>query len=69
MEMAEALQVLAGRNSKAVEQAVDSLQSTGVRRRPLTLRTAIDNLLSESPTRLTLHIPDLLVHHRRGRHP
>ena len=29
VKMAEALQVLAGRNSTAVDQAVDSLQSTG----------------------------------------
>lgn len=47
VKMAEALQVLAGRNSTAVDQAVDSLQSTGARRRPSTLHTAIDKLLTE----------------------
>lgn len=31
VKMAETLQVLAGRNSTAVDQAVDSLQSTGAR--------------------------------------
>lgn len=59
--MAEALQVLAGRNSTAVNQAVDSLQSTGARRRSSTLRAAIDKLLTESPTQLALHIPDFLA--------
>lgn len=61
VKMAEALQVLAGRNSTAVDQAVDSLQSTGARRRPSTLHTAIDKLLTESPTQLALHIPDFLA--------
>ena len=61
MKMAEAVQVLAERNRAAVDQAVDSLQSTGVRRRPSTLRTAIDKLLTESPTQLALHIPDFLA--------
>lgn len=61
MKMAEALQLLAGRNSTAVNQAVDSLQSTGARRRPSTLDTAIDKLLTESPTQLALHIPDFLA--------
>ena len=37
VKMAEALRVLAGRNRAAVDQAVESLQSTGVRRRPSTL--------------------------------
>ena len=61
VKMAEALQVLAGRNSTAVDQAVDSLQSTGARRRPSTLHTTIDKLLTESPTQLALHIPDFLA--------
>ncbi len=61
MKMAEALQVLAGRNSTAVDQAVDSLQSTGARRRPSTLRAAIEKLLTESPTQLAFHIPDFLA--------
>ena len=61
VKMAEALQVLAGRNSTAVDQAVDSLQSTGGRRRPSTLRAAIEKLLTESPTQLALHIPDFLA--------
>ena len=61
VKMAEALQVLAGRNSTAVDQAVDSLQSTGARRRPSTLRAAIEKLLTESPTQLVLHIPDFLA--------
>lgn len=61
VKMAEALQALAERNRAAVDQAVDSLQSTGMRRRPSTLRTAIDKLLTESPTQLALHIPDFLA--------
>jgi hypothetical protein len=61
VKMAEALQVLAGRNSTAVAQAVDSLRATGVRRRPSTLRTEIDKLLTESPMQLALHIPDFLA--------
>lgn len=61
VKMAEALQVLAGRNRAAVDQAVDSLQSTGVRRRPSTLRAAIDKLLTAPPTQLALHIPDFLA--------
>ena len=61
VKMAEALQVLAGRNSTAVDQAVDSLQSTGARRRPSTLRAAIEKLLTESPTQLAFHIPDFLA--------
>ena len=61
VKMAEALQVLAGRNRAAVDQAVDSLQSTGARRRPSTLHMAIDKLLTESPTQLTFHIPDFLA--------
>ena len=66
--MAEALQVLAERNRAAVDQAVDSLQSTGVRRRPSTLHAAIDTLLAAidtllaaPPTQLALHIPDFLA--------
>ena len=61
VKMAEALQVLAGRNRAAVDQAVDSLCATGVQRRPSTLHTAIDKLLTESPTQLALHIPDFLA--------
>lgn len=61
VKMAEALQVLAGRNSTAVAQAVDSLRATGVRRRPSTLHAAIDTLLAEPPTQLSLHIPDFLA--------
>ena len=61
VKMAEALQVLAGRNRAAVDQAVDSLRATGVQRRPSTLHTAIDKLLTESPTQLALHIPDFLA--------
>ena len=34
VKMGEALQVLAGRNSTAVDQALDSLRTVGVRRRP-----------------------------------
>lgn len=61
VKMGEALQVLAGRNRAAIDQAVDSLQSTGVRRRPSTLHTAINKLLTESATQLALHIPDFLA--------
>lgn len=61
VKMAEALQVFTGRNSTAVDQTVDSLQSTGARRRPSTLRTAIEKLLTESPPQLALHIPDFLA--------
>ena len=61
VKMAEALQVLTGRNSTAVDQALDSLRTVGVRRRPSTLHTAIDKLLTESPTQLALHIPDFLA--------
>ena len=61
VKMAEALQVLAEWNRAAVGQAVDSLQSTGVRRRPSTLRAAIDKLLTAPPTQLALHIPDFLA--------
>ncbi|MDU1352866.1 MAG: zinc ribbon domain-containing protein [Actinomyces sp.] len=61
VQMAEALQVLAERNRVAVDLVVDSLKSTGVRRRSSTLRTAIDKLLTESPTQLALHIPDFLA--------
>ena len=43
------------------DQAVDSLQSTGARRRPSTLRAAIEKLLTESPTQLAFHIPDFLA--------
>ena len=50
--------MLAGRNRAAVDQAVDSLRATSVQRRPSTLHTAIDKLLTESPTQLALHIPD-----------
>ncbi|MDY3678222.1 MAG: zinc ribbon domain-containing protein [Actinomyces urogenitalis] len=38
-KMGEALQVLAGCNRAAVDQAVDSLRARGVRRRPSTLHT------------------------------
>jgi hypothetical protein len=61
VKMAEASQVLAGRNCAAVDQAVDSLRAMRARRRPSTLRTAIDKLLTESPTQLALHIPDFLA--------
>lgn len=61
VKMAEALQVLAGRNSTAVDMAVDSLRATGVRRRPSTLHAAIDTLLAAPPTQLALHIPDFLA--------
>ena len=60
-KMGEALQVLAGRNRAAVDHAVDSLQSTGARRRPSTLHRAIEKLLTESPTQLAFHIPDFLA--------
>lgn len=40
---------------------MDSLPSTGARRRPTTLHTALDKLLTESPTQLALHIPDFLA--------
>lgn len=62
VKMAEALQLLAGRNSTAVNQAVGSLQSTGVRRRPSTLHTAIDKLLTESPTPACAPHPGLPCH-------
>lgn len=61
VKMAEALQVLAGRNSTAADQAVDSLRAVGVRRRPSMLRATIDTLLAVPPTQLTLHIPDFLA--------
>ncbi|BDY02663.1 MAG: zinc ribbon domain-containing protein [Cutibacterium avidum] len=61
VKMAEAMQVLAGRNSTAVDQTVDSLRAAGVRRRPSTLHTAIEKLLAVPPTQLALHIPDLLA--------
>jgi len=61
VKMAEAMQVLAERNRAAFDQAVDSLQSTGVRRRSSTLRTAIDAILTASAMQLTLHIPDFLA--------
>ncbi|MEH1560728.1 zinc ribbon domain-containing protein [Cutibacterium avidum] len=61
VKMAEALQVLAGRNRAAVDQAVDSLRAMGARRRPSTLHTAIDKLLTESPTQLAFHIADFLA--------
>lgn len=57
----EALQMLAVRNSTAVDQAVDSLRAAGVRRQPSTLHTAIDALLAVPPTQLTLRIPDFLA--------
>lgn len=59
--MAEAMQVLTGSNERAADLAVDSLRATGVRRRPSTLHTAIDKLLTESPTQLAIHIPDFLA--------
>lgn len=40
---------------------MDSLPSAGARRRPSTLHTALDKLLTESPTQLALHIPDFLA--------
>lgn len=61
VKMVEALQVLAGRNSTAVDQALDSLRMVGVRRRPSTLRAAIDKLLTAPPTQITLHLPDFLA--------
>lgn len=61
VKMDEAMQVLAGRNSTAVDMAVDGLQSTGVRRRPSTLRTVVDTILTAPPTQLALHIPDFLA--------
>lgn len=61
VKMAEALQVLAGRNHTAVDMAVDSLRATGVRRRPSTLHTAIDLLLAAPPTQITLPLPDFLA--------
>ena len=61
VKMVEALQVLAGRNSTAVDQALDSLRTVGVRRRPSTLRAAIDKLLTVPPTQITLHLPDFLA--------
>ena len=61
VKMAEALQVLAVRNRAAVDQVVDSLRATGVRRRPSTLHTAIDKLLTAPPTQITLHLPDFLA--------
>lgn len=61
VKMAEALQVLAVRNRAAVDQVVDSLRATGVRRRSSTLRCGIDMLLTEPPTQLALHIPDFLA--------
>lgn len=57
VKMAEAMQVLAGHNSLAV----DALRATGVRRRPSTLRTAIDTILTAPPTQLALHLPDFLT--------
>ena len=59
--MAEALQVLAGRNHTAVDMALDSLRATGVRRRPSTLRAAIDKLLTAPPTQITLPLPHFLA--------
>ena len=61
VKMGEALQVLAERNSTAVDMTVDSLRATGVRRRPSALRAAINKLLTEPPTQLALHIPDFLA--------
>lgn len=61
VKMAEALQVLAGRNGTAVDMAVDSLRAVGVRRRPSALRAAVDTILTTSPTQPTLHIPDFLA--------
>lgn len=60
-KMGEALQVLAGRNHAAVDLTLDSLRAMGARRRPSTLHTAIDKLLTESPTQLAFHIPDFLA--------
>lgn len=59
--MAESLRVLAGSNRAAVDQAVDSLCAMGARRRPSTLHTAIDKLLTESPTQLAFHITVVLA--------
>ncbi|MDU7238685.1 hypothetical protein [Actinomyces sp.] len=53
--------VLAGHNSTAVDQVVDSLRATGARRRSSALRAAIDKLLTAPPTQLALHIPDFLA--------
>ncbi len=53
--------MLDGRNSTAVDQAVDSQQSTGARRRPSTRHTAIDKLQTESLPQLALHIPDFFA--------
>lgn len=61
VKMAEAMQVLAGRDPVTVDTAVDILRAAGVRRRSLTLRTAIDKLLAAPPTQLALHIPDFLA--------
>lgn len=61
VKMAEALQVLAGRNSTVGDLAVDSLRARGVRRRPSTLHAAIDKLLAVPPTQLAFHIPDFLA--------
>lgn len=61
VKMAEAMQVLAGRNDHAADLAVNSLRATGVRRRPSTLRAAIDTLLAARPTELAIHIPDFLA--------
>lgn len=59
--MGEALQVLAGRNRAAVDLTLDNLRAMGAQRRRSTLHTAIDKLLTESPTQLALHIPDFLA--------
>ncbi len=53
--------MLAGHNSTAVAQVVDSLRATGVRRRSSALRAAIGKLLTAPPTQLALHIPDFLA--------
>ena len=53
--------MFAERNRAAVDQAVDSLRATGVRRRSSTLRAAINAILTSPPTQLALHIPDFLA--------
>lgn len=60
VKMAEAVQVLAQRNSNAVERTIKVLRETGTRRRTTTLRDAIHEILAASPVNLVLHIPDFL---------